>query len=113
VTNTIESTNYAAYKGLRLTYRVQLEQDGDRITGRGQKWAEDGSPVSAGARSPISVFGKIDGRKVILQFTERGAKRSTSGTFSWLLGPGGGALHGSFQSTAADTSGGSVARRMR
>ena len=113
VTNTIQSTNYAAYKGLRLTYRVQLEQDGDRITGRGQKWAEDGGPVSAGARSPITVSGRIEGDRVILQFTERGAKRSTNGSFSWTLAPGGRALRGSFQSTAADTSGGSVARRMR
>ncbi|HEY0512542.1 MAG TPA: PBP1A family penicillin-binding protein [Thermoanaerobaculia bacterium] len=113
VTNTIQSTNYPAYKGLRLTYRVQLEQDGDRITGRGQKWAEDGGPVSAGARSPISVTGRIDGRRVILQFTERGARRSTNGSFSWIVTADAGALHGSFQSTAADTSGGSVARRMR
>jgi len=113
VTNTIQSTNYPAYKGLRLTYRVQLEQDGDRLTGRGQKWAEDGGPVSAAARSPISVTGRIEGRRVILQFTERGARRSTSGSFSWIVTGDAGALHGSFQSTAADTSGGSVARRMR
>lgn len=113
VTNTIQSTNYAAYRGLRLTYRVQLEQDGDRITGRGQKWAEDGSPVSAGARSPISVTGRIEGNRVILEFTERGARRSTTGSFSWILAPDGRALRGSFESTAADTSGGSVARRMR
>ena len=113
VTNTIQSTNYAAYKGLRLTYRVQLEQDGDRITGRGQKWAEDGRPVSAGARSPISVTGQVEGGRVILQFTERGAKRSTNGSFSWTLSPDGRALRGSFQSTAAATSGGSAGRRMR
>jgi len=50
---------------------------------------------------------------VILQFTERGARRSTSGSFSWIVTADAGALHGSFQSTAADTSGGSVARRMR
>ncbi|HEY3571380.1 MAG TPA: PBP1A family penicillin-binding protein [Thermoanaerobaculia bacterium] len=112
LTNTIASTNYAAYRGLRLTYRLQLEQDGDRLTGRGQKWAEDGAPVSAAARSPISVTGKIEGNKVVLQFTERGAKRSTTGNFSWTLA-GGNALRGTFWSTAADTSGGSVARRMR
>jgi 1A family penicillin-binding protein len=111
VTNTIQSTNYPAYRGLRLTYRVQLEQDGDRITGRGQKWAEDGGPVSAAARSPISIIGRIAGRQVILQFTERGARRATNGSFSWIVSPD--ALHGSFTSTAAATSGGSVARRMR
>ncbi|HEY4597449.1 MAG TPA: hypothetical protein VIJ02_13705, partial [Thermoanaerobaculia bacterium] len=113
LTNTIASTNYAAYRGLRLTYRLQLEQDGDHLTGRGQKWAEEGAPVSAAARSPISVTGRIEGNKVILQFTERGAKRSTTGSFAWTLAPNGNALRGTFWSTAADTSGGSVARRLR
>jgi penicillin-binding protein 1A len=113
LTNTIASTNYAAYRGLRLTYRLQLEQDGDHLTGRGQKWAEEGAPVLAAARSPISVTGKIEGGKVILQFTERGAKRATTGSFAWTLAPNGNALHGSFWSTAADTSGSSVARRLR
>ena len=112
LTNTIESTNYAAYRGLRLGYRVQLEQDGDRITGRGQKWAEDGGPVSAAARSPIAVTGRIEGGKVILQYTERGA-RATTGSFSLTLGGDGNALHGSSSSTATAASGGSVARKMR
>jgi hypothetical protein len=113
LTNTIASTNYAAYRGLRLTYRLQLEQDGDHLTGRGQKWAEEGAPVSAAARSPISVTGRIEGNKVILQFTEQGARRSTTGSFAWTLTPNGNALRGTFWSTAADTSGGSVARRLR
>ncbi|HET7042446.1 MAG TPA: hypothetical protein VFI13_10520, partial [Gemmatimonadales bacterium] len=113
LTNTIASTNYAAYRGLRLTYRLQLEQDGDRLTGRGQKWAEEGAPVSAAARSPISVTGRIEGNKVTLQFTERGARRDTTGSFAWTLAPNGNALHGTFWSTAANTSGSSVARRMR
>lgn len=113
LTNTIQSTNYSAYQGLRLGYRIQLEQDGDRITGRGQKWSESGRPVSAGARSPIVLSGRIDGRRVTLQYTERGARRSTSGSFSFTLSPDGDALRGSFSSTAAAASGGSVARKMR
>ncbi|HST95946.1 MAG TPA: hypothetical protein VLJ78_14325, partial [Microvirga sp.] len=113
LTNTIQSTNYSAYQGLRLGYRIQLEQDGDRITGRGQKWSESGRPVSAGARSPIILSGRIDGRRVTLQYTERGARRSTSGSFSFTLSPDGDALRGSFSSTAAAASGGSVARKMR
>ena len=113
LTNTIQSTNYSAYQGLRLGYRVQLEQDGNRITGRGQKWSESGRPVSAGARSPIILSGRIEGRRVTLQYTERGARRSTSGSFSFTLSPDGDALRGSFSSTAAAASGGSVARKMR
>jgi penicillin-binding protein 1A len=112
MTNTIQSTNYDTYKGLRLTYRVQLEQDGDRITGRGQKWEEDGRRLVSSARSPITVRGKVEGRNVVLTFTERGAKRSTSGGFTWTLSADRTALRGSFWSTAAATRGSSLARRM-
>jgi hypothetical protein len=110
--NRIDETNYPQYKGLRLGYRIQLEQDGNRITGRGQKWTEDGRSVSAAARSPITVSGTIDGRKVTLNFTEHGAKRSTSGGFTWTLSADRTALRGSFWSTAADTRGRSTAVRL-
>jgi penicillin-binding protein 1A len=112
MTNTIQSTNYADFKGLRLGYRIQIEQEGDRLVGRGQKWSENGRTLPAGARSPITVTGSVDGRNVTLQFTERGAKRSTNGSFSWQLSADRTALRGSFQSTAANTSGSSLARRM-
>lgn len=113
LTNRIDSTNYASYKGLRLTYRIQLEQDGDRVEGRGQKWAENGRTLPASARTPIYVTGSIDENgEVELRFTERGARRSTSGGFSWELSANRSALRGSFHSNAADTSGRSTARRM-
>jgi 1A family penicillin-binding protein len=112
LTNRIDETNYEQYKGLRLGYRIQLEQDGNRITGRGQKWTEDGHSVAAAARSPISVSGSIDGRQVTLNFTEHGARRSTSGGFTWTLSADRTALRGSFWSTAADTRGRSTAVRL-
>lgn len=112
LSNRIDSTSYDAYQGLRLGYRVQLEQDGDRITGRGQKWSEDGHSLPASARSPITVSGSVDGDRVTLEFTERGAKRSTTGGFSWKLSGDRSTLRGSFWSTAAQTRGSSVARRM-
>ena len=112
MTNTIQSTNYADYRGLRLGYRVQLDQDGDRIVGRGQKWSENGRTLPASARTPLTVTGTIDGNKVILEFRERGAKRTTTGSFSWTLSADRTALRGSFQSTAADASGRSLAVRM-
>jgi hypothetical protein len=112
MTNTIQSTNYADFKGLRLGYRVQLEQDGDRIVGRGQKWSENGRTLPASARTPLTVTGKVEGSKVTLEFKERGAKRTTTGGFSWTLSADRTSLRGSFWSTAADTSGRSLAVRM-
>jgi penicillin-binding protein 1A len=112
LTNRIESTSYPDYQGLRLTYRIQLEQDGGRIEGRGQKWAENGRTLGSAARTPITVTGRIDGNRVELRFTERGARRTTGGSFSWTLSADRTALRGRFQSSAADTSGRSIARRM-
>lgn len=112
MTNTIQSTNYEEYQGLRLGYRIQLEQDGNRITGRGQKWSENGRAVPAAGRTPITITGTVDGRTVTLQFTEHGARRSTRGGFTWQLSADRTALRGTFWSTAADTSGRSIASRM-
>jgi penicillin-binding protein 1A len=113
LSNRIDETDYESYLGLRLGYRLQLEQDGDRITGRGQKWSEDGHALGGAARTPLTVRGRIEGRTVTLEFTEHGARRSTGGGFSWRLAPDDTTLRGSFWSTAAGTRGRSVARRMR
>jgi len=113
MTNRIDETNYPQYKGLRLGYRVQLEQDGNRLTGRGQKWTEGGRTIGSSGRTPITVTGTIEGRKVTLNFTEHGVKRSTSGGFTWTLSADRSELRGSFWSTAADTRGRSTAVRMR
>jgi membrane peptidoglycan carboxypeptidase len=112
LTNRIEETNYESFRGLRLGYRLQLEQDGNRITGRGQKWSEDGRTLPAGGRTPLTVRGTVNGETVSLEFTEHGARRSTGGTFQWRIARNGATLRGSFSSTAAATSGWSVARRL-
>ncbi len=112
MTNRIQSTNYAQYKGLRLGYRIHLEQEGNRITGRGQKWTEDGRSVAAAARTPLTITGTVEGRTVKLKFTEQGTRRSTNGGFTWTLSADRSRLNGSFWSDAADTSGSSSAVRM-
>jgi multidrug efflux pump subunit AcrA (membrane-fusion protein) len=111
LTNRIQATDYKNYVGLRLGYRIKLEQDGNRITGRGQKWAEDGRSVAGSARSPIRVSGTIDGDTLTLEFTEQGARRSSSGSFKLRLSDRT-TLRGSFSSNVAGTSGSTLARRM-
>ncbi len=111
LTNRIQSTSYKDYIGLRLGYRLKLEQDGSRITGRGQKWTEDGRSLSGSARSPISVSGTIDGDTLTLEFTEQGARRPSSGGFKLRLSDRT-TLRGSFWSNVAGTAGSTLARRM-
>ena len=112
LTNRIQSTSYKDYIGLRLGYRIKLEQDGGRITGRGHKWSEDGRSLSGSARSPIRVSGTLDGDTLTLEFTEQGARRSSGGGFTLRLSADRTALRGSFWSDVAGTKGSTLARRM-
>jgi penicillin-binding protein 1A len=112
LTNRIQSTDFRDYIGLRLGYRIKLEQDGSRITGSGQKQSEDGRALSGAARSPIRVSGTIDGDTLTLEFTEQGARRSSGGGFTLRLSADRTALRGSFWSDVAGTRGSTLARRM-
>jgi 1A family penicillin-binding protein len=112
LTNRIQATQYKDYIGLRLGYRIKLEQDGNRITGRGQKSTEDGRSLSGSARSPIRVTGSLDGDTLSLEFTEQGARRSSGGGFTLRLSADRTTLRGSFWSDVAGTKGSTLARRM-
>ncbi|HKD50475.1 MAG TPA: hypothetical protein VKB90_06745 [Candidatus Acidoferrum sp.] len=112
ITNTIVSTSYQPYKGLKLGYTVFLTQHGTDITGTGEKESEDGKDLPSGAHTPIEVNGSISGRKITATFIEKGAKRESEGTFSWTYQAKTKGLAGTFTSTAADTSGPSTASRV-
>ena len=112
LTNRIESSSYEPYEGLRLGYRIHLEQRGDRLSGEGEKWSEDGRRLPRAQRTPIVLSGRIEGDEAIVSFTEHGARRTTSGTFTWRLADGGRAFSGTFSSGAAATRGSSRGRRL-
>ncbi|HKH49537.1 MAG TPA: PBP1A family penicillin-binding protein [Thermoanaerobaculia bacterium] len=112
LTNRIQASKYTDYVGLRLGYQIKLEQDGNRITGRGRKSTEDGRSVSGSARSPIRVSGTLDGTTLHLTFTEEGARRSSTGGFDLHLSADRTSLRGGFWSDVAGTKGSTLARRM-
>jgi hypothetical protein len=109
----VDATDFPAYEGLRLGYILVLHQDGNRISGAGEKTSENGAPVPPGQRTPIVVTGRVDGATVTLQFTERGALRSSSGSFHWQVSADRSRLTGSFASDAAGSRGSSSAQRVR
>jgi eukaryotic-like serine/threonine-protein kinase len=113
LTHEIEATSHAPYSGLRIGYRLNLRQDGDRVYGHGRKYSENGVPLPPGQRTAISVEGRIEGQYLVLDFVEQGAYRSSVGTIRWLMSPGAGAMQGRFASDAAQSSGTSVARRVQ
>lgn len=111
VTNTIADTSYAAFRGLRIRFRVELAQQGTRITGKGLKFTVSDRPVPPAQRTTLDLEGTIRGRDVVVHFREHGARRRSRGTFRWRLSADGRNLQGRFESTAAATGGVSSARR--
>jgi hypothetical protein len=111
ITNTIQSTSYQPYQGLKLDYTVFLSQHGTDITGYGEKESENGRDLPPGAHNHISITGSIRGKKITATFVEEGTRRKTEGTFEWTCEPGNNTLAGTFTSTAADTAGLSAAQR--
>jgi transcriptional regulator with XRE-family HTH domain len=111
LTNRVDAATVPSYTGMELGFRLQLEQDGTRVTGHGQKWSENGRSVPPAARTPITVDGTVVGGRLELVFTEQGAHRTSSGRIV-LQQSGDGLLQGTFASGAARARGTSYARRM-
>ena len=111
VTNRIDQSRLASFNDLTLGFHLKLDQNGNRVRGRGVKWHENGRRVAERARTPISVDGTMVGDRLELSFTERGIRRTSHGSFEMQLADDG-SLRGRFSSDAARSSGSSEAIRM-
>jgi hypothetical protein len=100
----VESTSYARFAGLQLGYQIELQRDGDRVTGEGRKVTENGRQLRSKAQTPITIDGTVEGDRMTLAFTEQGTRRPTHGTFE-LQRDNDESLSGRFSSTAARSSG--------
>ena len=107
----VESSSLRTFEGLRLGYRLELRQDGDRIVGTGRKVSENGVSLRGRRQTSIAVRGTMDGGRLTLIFGEQGARRHTTGTFELVLEDAG-LLRGSFASDAARSAGVVEARRL-
>ena len=109
--NTIERTSYPAYANLRIGYHLVITQTGTQFTADGEKVSESGRMMADNERTPIHVTGTVDQSGASATFVEEGQRRTTSGSFEWTLTTDGKQLRGTFSSTAAKSSGPSVATR--
>jgi hypothetical protein len=109
--NTIETTSYPPYANLRLGYRITISQTGTELTAEGEKLSENGRNMEESERTPIHVTGSVDQDGVRATFVEEGLRRKTTGRFVWTIAADGNHLRGTFVSSAAKSSGSSVATR--
>src|SRR5437867_7578322 len=73
VTNTIQSTSFHPYQGLKLGYTVFLTQHGTDITGTGEKESENGSDLPAAVDSHDSMTESNSGKKTSATFVDEGS----------------------------------------
>ena len=111
VVNTVSKTSYSSFNNMEIGFDLSIEQHGKGFTGTGQKVSENGRRLPAGSRTPIQLKGSINGDVVEASFFEQGTARKTNGRFVWRINKAG-ALTGTFNSTAARTSGKSMARKV-
>lgn len=112
VLNTVDKSSYQSFNRMRIGYRLRINQTGDSFTADGEKLSENGVTISPEGRVPIHLTGVV-GSTVTARFTEEGARRKTSGSFEWKLDADGNLMTGIFVSTAANSSGTSIATKER
>jgi len=112
ISDEVESTDYAGFRGLRLEYRVEFRQEGVWLFGEGEKITEHGRPLPASRRKPISIVGSVAGSSVTASLFERGHRRESQGEFTWTVSEDRSRMVGTFRSDAAQSRGTSVAERL-
>src|SRR5215212_1203469 len=111
VVNTVQKTSYGSFNNMQIAFNLSIQQSGKGFTGQGEKVSENGRSLPPGSRTPIQVQGSINGDRIEATFYEQGATRKTNGRFVWRVDKAG-ELTGTFNSTAARTSGKSTARKV-
>jgi cytoskeletal protein RodZ len=110
LTTVLERTAYRDLAGLEYGYRLELRQDGNRVTGVGLKATENGREIADAAQAPVRVEGIIDGDRLELTLLEKGPQRVNRGRVM-LYADGEGHLRGRFAISAPEGSGTAVAIR--
>ena len=113
VINTVEKTSYKPFANLRIGYRLTVNQKGTNFTAMGEKVLENGRTLPTAGRTVIDLTGAFEGETIQARFVEKGARRKTTGMFLWRVEHNGTLMKGTFVSTAADSSGTSVATKER
>lgn len=111
--NTIENSSYLPYINSRVGFRLSIIQVGQEITAEGKKVSANGKDLSFAEQSPIHLTGRVDGTTIVATFVEEGLRRNTHGKFIWQTDYERGKLNGRFTSTAANSSGSSIATKER
>lgn len=108
---TIQDSSLAAMKGVKVRYFLNVQQDGLKLAGDGEKICENGTPIDSVNRTRLELIGgKVEGAAVTMAFRDHGKIRQTTGTFT-MTSQSEDAMDGSFVWTAANATGALKAKK--
>jgi transcriptional regulator with XRE-family HTH domain len=111
LTNRLEPAKSGGDRSFNRGFRLQLQQRGNRVSGRGQQWMENGRSIAVHNRPSIRVEGIVSGRRLELNVIDGATSRFSAGKFVMNV-TGDETMRGRFVGTAANARGMSLARRM-
>lgn len=101
----IKSSSYKPYVGKSSGYKIYVSQESEKIKCDGEMCWIDDEEIPFSQHIPITMEGQIDGENMSLNYTQKGAKRTTVGELQLKLMPDKNLWKGTFSGTAANTSG--------
>jgi hypothetical protein len=113
VIHRVERSGLSRYVGLEIEFDVVLTQDGDRVTGEGEKFIVGWELVSRREASRLKLEGRADGDGVhlsVLEVPPSDPEREIVGEITWKVVTND-MLTGTFWVTAAKSAGTSRALR--
>ncbi|HTT61227.1 MAG TPA: hypothetical protein VMG35_05280 [Bryobacteraceae bacterium] len=118
LTLSIQHSSVKRFEGTTAAFQVYLDQDGHRVTGKGEKVKVNDQRIPRGQHQLLSLRGTVSGDVVTMEYGEsNGDSRQTVGEFTLKIRREGklsrqtSRMEGSFSGTAASTSGTAVAVR--
>lgn len=111
VTNAVDSSDRGTPKGPLMVYRINLRQEGERVSGKGSTWSKNGRALTPSQRTPIVATGTWRDNRVELVLVEHASRGTRQGHIQWQPTGDGEAFAGQFSSEATHTSGRSEAVR--
>ncbi|MBC7865711.1 MAG: hypothetical protein IAF38_22245 [Bacteroidia bacterium] len=102
---TTTKSSYKPYIGETMGIKIFLKQDGENITGTGEKWDYNGAILPYDQHRKLELEGTVDGKELKINYILHGAKRESRGIFNLIVTEGEKKLEGTFLGTAGDASG--------
>jgi|GEM_PF-3689190 len=100
----IQSSSMKAYVGKSAGYKLYIQQNGNIVNGKGEKWWIDDKEIPYSQHDRLEFVGSLNEETVTANYTLYGTKRTSTGTFNIKLNEDNN-MEGGFSGTAANTQG--------